>query len=58
MEQILAFYQTPVGMKLQTLTPSLTQQMVTSGHAWIEQAATQVLQADAAKLSAQGLSTQ
>jgi hypothetical protein len=58
MEQILAFYQTPVGMKLQTLTPSLTQQMVVSGHAWIEQAATQVLQADAAKLSAQGLSTQ
>jgi hypothetical protein len=58
MVQILAFYQTPVGMKLQTLTPSLTQQMVASGHAWIEQAATQVLQADAAKLTAQGLSTQ
>jgi hypothetical protein len=58
MEQILAFYQTPVGMKLQTLTPGLTQQMVASGHAWIEQAATQVLQADAAKLSAQGLNSQ
>jgi hypothetical protein len=58
MEQILAFYQTPVGMKLQTLTPALTQQMVTSGHAWIEQAATQVLQADAGKLSEQGLNTQ
>jgi hypothetical protein len=58
MEQILAFYQTPVGMKLQQLTPGLTQQMVASGHAWIEQAATQVLQADAGKLSAQGLSTQ
>jgi hypothetical protein len=58
MEQILAFYQTPVGMKLQTLTPSLTQQMVVAGHAWIEQAATQVLQNDATKLSAQGLSTQ
>jgi hypothetical protein len=58
LQQILAFYQTPTGMKLQTLTPSLTQQMVVSGHAWIEQAATQVLQADAGKLSAQGLSTQ
>ncbi len=58
MEQILAFYQTPVGMKLQAATPGLTQQMVAEGHAWIEQAATQVLQADADKLSAQGLSTQ
>lgn len=58
MQQILAFYQTPVGMKLQAETPALTQQMVVSGHAWIEQAATQVLQADAAKLSAQGLSAQ
>lgn len=58
MQQILAFYQTPVGMKLQSATPGLTQQMVAEGHAWIEQAATQVLQADAGKLSAQGLSTQ
>jgi hypothetical protein len=36
----------------------LTQQMVVAGHAWIPQAATQVLQADAGKLSAQGLTTQ
>jgi hypothetical protein len=58
MAAILAFYQTPAGMKLQQLTPGLTQQMVASGHAWIVQAATQVLQADAAKLNAQGLNTQ
>jgi uncharacterized protein len=58
LQQILAFYQTPAGAKLAALIPSLTQQMVASGHAWIEQAATQVLQADAAKLSAQGLSSQ
>jgi hypothetical protein len=58
LQQILAFYQTPAGVKLAALIPSLTQQMVVSGHAWIEQAATQVLQADAGKLSAQGLSTQ
>jgi hypothetical protein len=57
MQQILAFYQTPVGMKLEALTPTLTQQMVSAGHAWIEQAATEVLQADADRLSAQGLST-
>jgi hypothetical protein len=58
LQQILAFYQTPTGVKLAALIPGLTQQMVASGHAWIEQAATQVLQADATKLSAQGLSTQ
>ena len=58
LQQILAFYQTPTGAKLAALIPSLTQQMVTVGHAWIQQAATQVLQADAGKLSAQGLSTQ
>ena len=58
LQQILAFYRTPTGAKLAALIPSLTQQMVLSGHAWIEQAATQVLQADAGKLSAQGLSTQ
>ena len=58
LQQILAFYQTPTGTKLATLLPSLTQQMVVAGHAWIQQAATQVLQADAGKLSAQGLSTQ
>ena len=58
LQQILAFYQTPTGVKLASLIPSLTQQMVVSGHAWIEQAATQVLQADAGKLSAQGLSAQ
>ncbi len=56
MQQILAFYQTPVGQKLEAMTPGLTQQMVAEGHAWIEQAAAQVLQADAAKLTAQGLS--
>ena len=58
LQQILAFYQTPTGAKLAALIPSLTQQMVVAGHAWIQQAATQVLQADAGKLSAQGLSTQ
>ena len=56
--QILAFYQTPAGVKLAALIPSLTRQMVVAGHAWIEQAATQVLQADAGKLNAQGLNTQ
>jgi hypothetical protein len=45
-------------VKLAALIPSLTQQMVVAGHAWIEQAATQVLQADAAKLTAQGLNPQ
>jgi hypothetical protein len=58
LQQILAFYQTPTGVKLAALIPSLTRQMVVAGHAWIEQAATQVLQADAGKLTAQGLSTQ
>ena len=58
LQQILAFYQTPTGVKLAALIPSLTQQMVVAGHAWIQQAATQVLQADAGKLSAQGLNTQ
>jgi hypothetical protein len=58
LQQILAFYQTPTGVKLETLLPGLTQAMVASGHAWIEQAATQVLRADAGKLSAQGLSAQ
>ena len=58
LQQILAFYQTPTGVKLAALIPSLTQQMVSSGHAWIERSAAQVLQADAGKLSAQGLSTQ
>jgi hypothetical protein len=58
LQQILVFYQTPTGAKLASLIPSLTQQMVVSGHAWIQQAAAQVLQADAGKLSAQGLSTQ
>jgi uncharacterized protein len=58
LQQILAFYQTPTGEKLASLIPTLTQQMVTSGHVWIQQAATLVLQADAGKLSAQGLSAQ
>ena len=58
LQQILAFYQTPTGVKLQTLLPDLTQKMVAAGHAWIQQSAAQVLQADAAKLTAQGLSTQ
>jgi hypothetical protein len=58
LQQILTFYQTPTGVKLAALIPSLTQQMVVAGHAWIQQAATQVLQADEGKLSAQGLSTQ
>jgi hypothetical protein len=55
MQQILAFYQSPVGQKLQTVTPDLTQQMVQAGHAWISQAGEQVLRADADKLAAQGL---
>ena len=58
LQQILAFYQTPAGAKLASLIPRLTQQMVVAGHAWIQQSAAQVLQADAGKLSAQGLSTQ
>jgi uncharacterized protein len=58
LQQILAFYQTPTGMKLATLLPALTQQMISEGHAWMQQAAAQVLQADAAKLTAQGLSAQ
>jgi hypothetical protein len=58
LQQILAFYQTPTGTKLATLLPELTQQMITAGHAWIQQSAAQVLQADAAKLTAQGLSAQ
>lgn len=55
MQQILAFYQTPVGQKLQSVTPGLTQQMVQAGHAWIAQIGEQVLRLDAAKLTAQGL---
>jgi uncharacterized protein len=58
LQQILAFYQTPTGTKLATLLPALTQQMITAGHAWMQQAAAQVLQADASKLTAQGLSAQ
>ena len=58
LQQILAFYQTPTGAKLAALIPSLTQQMVAAGHAWIQQAAAQVLQSDAGKLSAQGLNSQ
>lgn len=55
MKQILAFYQTPVGQKLQSLQPELTHQMVELGHAWIGQAGEAVLKADAGKLAAQGL---
>jgi hypothetical protein len=55
MQQILAFYQTPVGQKLQLVTPELTQQMVAAGHAWIAQIGEQVLRLDADKLAAQGL---
>ncbi len=55
MQQILAFYQTPVGQKLQSVTPGLTQQMVEAGHAWIAQIGEQVLKLDADKLTAQGL---
>ncbi|WP_459676842.1 DUF2059 domain-containing protein [Acidisoma sp. 7E03] len=55
MTQILAFYQTPVGQKLQTLQPELTHQMVEAGHVWIGQAGEAVLKADAGKLAAQGL---
>jgi hypothetical protein len=55
MTEILAFYRTPVGQKLQNLQPSLTHEMVTAGHAWIGQAGQEVLQADAGKLAAQGL---
>ena len=55
MKQILAFYQTPVGQKLQRLQPELTHQMVKAGHAWIGQAGEAVLKADAGKLAAQGL---
>lgn len=55
MKQILAFYQTPVGQKLQSLQPGLTHQMVKAGHAWIGQAGEAVLKADAGKLAAQGL---
>jgi hypothetical protein len=58
LQQILAFYQTPTGVKLAMLIPSLTQAMVVAGHAWIERSAAQVLTADATKLTAQGLSTQ
>jgi hypothetical protein len=58
LQQILAFYQTPVGQKLQSATPALTQKMVLSGRAWVEQAGVAVLQADEAKLKAQGLSIQ
>ena len=55
MQQILAFYQTPVGQKLQGITPALTHQMVEAGHAWIGQIGEQVLKLDADKLTAQGL---
>ena len=55
LQQILAFYQTPVGQKLQQVTPGLTQQMVQAGHAWIAQIGEQVLKLDADKLTAQGL---
>ena len=55
MQQILAFYQTPVGQKLQQVTPELTQQMVAAGHAWIAQIGAQVLRLNADKLAAQGL---
>lgn len=55
MSEILAFYQTPVGQKLQSLQPALTHQMVEAGHAWIGQAGEDVLNADAGKLAAQGL---
>ncbi|WP_325352534.1 DUF2059 domain-containing protein [Acidisoma sp.] len=55
MKEILVFYQTPVGQKLQSLQPMLTHQMVEAGHAWIGQAGEEVLRADAGKLAAQGL---
>lgn len=55
MQQILAFYQTPVGQKLQQVTPGLTQQMVAAGHAWVAEIGEQVLKLDADKLTAQGL---
>ncbi|MCB8883244.1 DUF2059 domain-containing protein [Acidisoma cellulosilytica] len=55
MQQILAFYQTSVGQKLESVTPGLTQQMVEAGHAWIGQIGEQVLKLDADKLAAQGL---
>ncbi len=58
LQQILAFYQTPVGQKLEGLTPALTQQMVTTGRAWVQKSGVDVLQADEAKLKAQGLSIQ
>lgn len=55
MQQILAFYQTPVGQKLENLQPELSHQMVAAGHAWIGRAGEAVLQADAGRLAAQGL---
>ncbi len=55
MQQILAFYQTPAGQKLETMTPGLTQQMVAAGHAWIAEIGEQALKAEAGKLAAQGL---
>jgi uncharacterized protein len=58
LQQILAFYQTPAGQKLESLTPALTQQMIAAGRAWVQQAGAEVLQQDEAKLKAQGLSIQ
>jgi hypothetical protein len=58
LRQILAFYQTPAGQKLETLLPQLTQQMITTGRAWVQHAGAEVLQQDEAKLKAQGLSIQ
>jgi hypothetical protein len=55
MQQILAFYQTPVGQKLKNLQPELSHQMVAAGHAWIGRAGEAVLKADAGRLAAQGL---
>lgn len=55
MQQILAFYQTPVGQKLEGLQPELSHEMVAAGHAWIGRAGEAVLKADAGRLAAQGL---
>ena len=42
----------------ESLTPALTQQMIATGRAWVQQAGAEVLQQDEAKLKAQGLSIQ
>lgn len=55
LQQILAFYQTPTGQKLQSLDAGLTHAMVQAGHDWIGQAGEAVLAADAPRLAAKGL---